>query len=129
MREITYQKNFRDPSSKFYELLESSADNQIFILDRNPRLVKFLINALRDPQTKLFLPDDFTDWSLLLSEIQYWRISTLEEYVKEKIPNPATISISYHGTLTFGRQGAASDFNFRKIQRIIVCGKVSEVIK
>lgn len=116
---------FRHPSSKFFQLLESSPDNQLFILDRNPTLVKLLLNSLRDPQNRLVLPDDYDDWSALLKEVQYWKLTGLEEKVRGQIPTPATISISYHGTLAFGRHGAGSDFNFRKIQRIIVCGKVS----
>ena len=35
------------------------------------------------------------------------------------------LTIGYHGTFSFGRQGIANDVNFRKISRVLVAGKVS----
>lgn len=38
-----------------------------------------------------------------------------------------TITVGYRGTFAFGRDGLA-DVKFRKVNRLLVCGKVSDYI-
>ena len=114
----------------FKEEIMSSGHDEIRIncADRDPKLIRYIINCLRNPKQEFVLPDDFTQYRELLEEIRYLNLIELMNQVKIKFPKhvSSTITVSYHGTITFGKQGIAADVNFRKIHRILVCGKMSD---
>jgi hypothetical protein len=125
------------PECLFATLLQESegkeeSQNEIIklnCLERDAALIRHIINALRHPQEKFLLPDDFSNYDLLIEEIRYWHLDNLEKQIATLISTnatPSSILIAYHGTLTFGKQGFSTDVNFRKIHRILVSVKMSD---
>ena len=110
------------------EIMRSGDEILINCADRDPKLIRHIINCLRSPKQEFILPDDFTQHRELLEEVRYLNLSELVNQIKKKTPKngTSTITVSYHGTITFGKQGMAADVNFRKIHRILVCGKMSD---
>lgn len=122
------------PDSLFAKLLQQTQESdengiKIYLADRSYPIMLHVINALRNKNNELILPDEFNQYDELLAELKYLNISTLEEQLKRQIllnPQSSTITVAYHATLTFGKQGMAADVNFRKIVRILVSGKMSD---
>lgn len=109
-----------------------------YFIDRDGTLFRLLIDALRNEQ--LQLPDQFNEWSRLYHEAEYYGLERVAALIKSSCSidlqvhqtrpssvEPGYLTIGYHGTFSFGRQGISSstDVNFRKISRILVCGRVS----
>ena len=102
---------------------------KINCLERDGTLIRHIINAMRHPDEKFILPEDFNNWGPLIEETRYWNLENLEKNIMGMAPVatlPSTILVALHGTLTFGKQGFSTDVNFRKIHRILVNGKMSE---
>jgi hypothetical protein len=126
----------RDPESALAKL--ASKQNVIDCTHRDGRLIRLLVDGLRqcltDDEAKgtarrskrkqLILPEEFQDWRNLLAEARYWKLEKMEVLIDEASKAAiGCITVAFHGTLTFGRSGPASDVNFRRIHRIIISGK------
>lgn len=104
-----------------------------YFIDRDGSLFRYILDFLRT--RRLHLPDDFREIARLKSEAEFFEIRGLEQQLELHLKarqRAATIvnerfgyiTLHIRGTYTFGRSGQA-DVNFRKLQRIVVCGKVS----
>lgn len=104
-----------------------------YFIDRDGSLFRYILDFLRTK--RLHLPEDFREIARLKTEAEFFEMRGLEQqlelYCKAReraatIVNERFGYITLHirGTYTFGRSGQA-DVNFRKLQRIVVCGKVS----
>ncbi|CAJ0565645.1 unnamed protein product, partial [Mesorhabditis spiculigera] len=140
----------RDPSSIFSRVLDSDEetpsivhleDGSIFI-DRDGQMFTYILQYMRSG--KLILPEDFKDAGRLMDEAHYFNLKGLQDEVDSnlsprtslKVTNLANgnvaglaetggyITLGYRGTFAFGRDGQA-DVKFRKLHRILVCGKVA----
>ncbi|XP_067949727.1 BTB/POZ domain-containing protein KCTD16-like [Watersipora subatra] len=114
-----------------------------WFLDRDGILFRYILDYLRN--RRLILPENFSEISRLKLEAEYYRLpemcKILETRTKPGIlpslstmkksssmhdikDKTGTITIGYRGTFFFGRDGLA-DVKFRKLCRILVCGKVN----
>jgi BTB/POZ domain-containing protein KCTD8/12/16 len=141
-----------EEKSYFHELFTDNgqislkdSNNRIFI-DRDGQLFRYILDYLRTKS--LNLPENFNEKQRLKVEAEFYRlpsiITHLDSYyelknVNQLIPiNERTLSpsmlparksqsgyivIGYRGTFAFGREGI-SDIKFRKISRILVCGRI-----
>ena len=111
--------------------LEKDQTGKYFI-DRDGVLFRYILDFLRTK--KLHLPKDFNEISRLKNEAEFFEISDLElqlDLFSRARERAATIQDERFGFITlhirstyaFGRTGQA-DVNFRKLQRIVVCGRV-----
>lgn len=116
-------------------------------IDRDGELFRYVLDFLRCD--RLILPDKFADRRRLLNEAQYYKLDRLADYLGRSssgatVP-PLTanagagtiiqradsnlkggyITVGYQGSFMFGPQGLVADVNFRKVMRILVCGRVS----
>ncbi|KAK3605414.1 hypothetical protein CHS0354_007490 [Potamilus streckersoni] len=117
-------------------------------LDRDGVLFRYILDYLRN--MKLVLPENFHEKERLRHEAEYFQIQGLVNALSvisgklSPISNPRLLTplnsncvsattegkqpgyivIGYRGTFAFGRDGLA-DVKFRKLSRIIVCGRVS----
>ena len=123
-----------------------------YFLDRDGVLFRYILDYLRNQ--KLVLPENFHEKERLKNEAEYFKLpdmvkSIVSSYMGGKL-SPLThrrvmsstvnsnsvsqsptegrgagyITLGYRGTFAFGRDGLA-DVKFRKLSRIIVCGRVS----
>uniref|UniRef100_A0A0K0G3U6 BTB_2 domain-containing protein n=1 Tax=Strongyloides venezuelensis TaxID=75913 RepID=A0A0K0G3U6_STRVS len=125
-REVTCMRQIfeREPKSLLAEMVKQTGSEKIF-LDRDPSIMSLIINALRHPQLKIIAPDNFDNWNKLKEEAMYWKLDNITENIIKQNPQMNTITVAYHGTLMFGKQGLSCDVNFRKIMRILICGKTN----
>lgn len=118
-----------------------------YYIDRDGVLFRYVLDYLRN--LKLVLPENFHEKERLKQEAEYYRLPNMvksiasHHYAKSAIPiphvrpatnshctveesgkTPGCITVGYRGTFAFGRDGLA-DVKFRKLSRIIVCGRVS----
>ena len=121
-----------------------------YFLDRDGVLFRYVLDYLRNQ--KLVLPENFHEKDRLKHEAEYFKLPELVKSIGLSHTNklsplahrriaPAVnshsispshaegktrgyITVGYRGTFAFGRDGLA-DVKFRKLSRIIVCGKVS----
>ena len=104
-----------------------------YFIDRDGVLFRYILDFLRTK--KLYLPDDFREIARLRNEAEFFEIRGLElqlDLYSRARERAATImnerfgyiTLHIRGTYAFGRSGQA-DVNFRKLQRIAVCGRVS----
>ncbi|KAI3384399.1 hypothetical protein SNEBB_006939 [Seison nebaliae] len=129
-----------DESGRFLKI----SDEKVFI-DRDGQLFRYILDYLR--QLDISLPNDFQEMERLRSEASFFGlnrmvkiIDKMEKHKKSHtscsshhpnnisvtLPTGKTsgyITIGYRGTFAFGRDGLA-DVKFRKVLRILVCGKV-----
>ncbi|KAG7298807.1 hypothetical protein JYU34_017242 [Plutella xylostella] len=95
--------------------------------DRDGVLFRYILDYLRDGG--LALPECFREHKRLAREAHHFGLPGLENAVKEVDPRPPNrekgcITVGYRGSFAFGRDGLA-DVKFRKLSRILVCGKVT----
>ena len=133
-----------NPDNLFVQLFSSleaaklkDSKNKLFF-DRDGILFRYILDYLRN--NTLILPDNFSEKKRLKREAEYYRLPKMVKYLEEpeidslqaknnaisSKPNKSTngtIIIGYRGTFSFGRE-SVSDVKFRKISRILVCGKV-----
>ncbi|XP_066941040.1 BTB/POZ domain-containing protein KCTD12 [Macrobrachium rosenbergii] len=105
-----------------------------FFIDRDGVLFRYILDYLRNQ--KLVLPENFSERERLKKEADFFQLQEMIDSLtlpKSLSPvDPAflvrtsvgTITVSYRGTFAFGRDGLA-DVKFRKINRILVCGRVT----
>lgn len=121
----------RDPSSHLAALFtnpdkspQRDAKGKYF-LDRDGVLFRYILDFLRN-QT-LILPESFLEKERLRQEALYYGLPTMVHYIfppDDGKRGPGYITIGYRGSFAFGRDGLA-DVKFRKITRILVCGRVT----
>lgn len=138
----------KDPESLLAQIFSNSGKMQTlrdskgkFFLDRDGVLFRYILDYLRNQ--KLILPENFHEKERLKTEAEYFNMPNLVRnlttmnvartmgpssssccngFVTGK--QPGYLTVGYRGTFAFGRDGLA-DVKFRKLARIIVCGKVS----
>ncbi|CAJ0959825.1 unnamed protein product, partial [Mesorhabditis belari] len=140
----------RDPACLFAKILETEDDvasivhlddGSIFI-DRDGAMFVHILQYMRSG--KLILPENFKDLSRLMDEAHFFNMKILQEEIGATLSPRASLKVSamangnllgmaetggyitlgYRGTFAFGRDGQA-DVKFRKLHRILVCGKVA----
>uniref|UniRef100_A0A0K0D942 BTB_2 domain-containing protein n=1 Tax=Angiostrongylus cantonensis TaxID=6313 RepID=A0A0K0D942_ANGCA len=139
----------REPDTLLFRIANGSSvlpkdvirlDNNKFFIDRDGLLFSHILNYLRTE--KLMLPKGFNDTLRLFNEAEFYGIHKLRfildsqitplNLLKPRLSNGSCntgdtggyITLGYRGTFAFGRDGQA-DIKFRKLQRILVCGKVT----
>ncbi|KAJ8976658.1 hypothetical protein NQ317_004676 [Molorchus minor] len=116
------------PDSQLYALFTGrdpvvkDVKNRYFI-DRDGVLFRYVLDFLRDGN--VVLPECFRERERLKREAEKYLLHGLvESIVCESKSRPAgSITIGYRGSFQFGKDGLA-DVKFRKLSRILVCGKV-----
>lgn len=104
-----------------------------YFIDRDGALFRYILDFLRTK--RLHLPEDFCEIARLRNEAEFFEIQGLElqlDLYSRTRERAATIvnerfgfiTLHIRSTYAFGRVGQA-DVNFRKLQRIVVCGRVS----
>lgn len=122
-----------------------------YFIDRDGVLFRYILDFLRNQ--KIVLPENFHEKDRLRNEADYFKLpdmvkSIVATYISGRLspvphhrlmPSSAhnsvhstssegkpcgVITLGYRGTFAFGRDGLA-DVKFRKLSRIIVCGRVS----
>lgn len=105
-----------------------------FFIDRDGILFRYILDYLRN--SKLALPENFSERDRLFVEAEYFRMKGLSKALHREQDRARTgrdishnkasgfLSIGVRGTYAFGRDGVA-DVKFRKLQRILVCGNVA----
>ncbi|XP_045205795.1 BTB/POZ domain-containing protein KCTD16-like [Mercenaria mercenaria] len=122
-----------------------------YFIDRDGVLFRYILDFLRNQ--KIVLPENFHEKDRLRNEADYFKLpemvkgiaatylsgrlspaphhkalsSTVYNSVHSTITEGRTcgvITLGYRGTFAFGRDGLA-DVKFRKLSRIIICGRVS----
>lgn len=116
-------------------LLQKDSTGKYF-LDRDGNLFRYILDYLRDQ--RVILPDGSKERERLKQEANYYGLPNLERAIDEKSEEdgggagssawrkraPGYITIGYRGSFAFGREGL-TDVKFRKISRILVCGRVA----
>ncbi|KAH3833168.1 hypothetical protein DPMN_106469 [Dreissena polymorpha] len=124
-----------------------------YFIDRDGVLFRYVLDYLRNE--KLVLPENFHERERLRQEADFFYLTDMSKYLsvisRDGYLNPLTnntahepvqrsnsvgspvnengkacglITLGYRGTFAFGRDGLA-DVKFRKLSRIIICGRVS----
>lgn len=124
-----------------------------YFIDRDGVLFRYVLDYLRN--SKLVLPESFHERERLRQEAEYFKLPDMLKSISLSKPShlspmssgtstsnllkpistsmllpgttgktPGYITVGYRGTFAFGRDGLA-DVKFRKLSRIIVCGRVS----
>lgn len=117
-----------------------------YFIDRDGVLFRYILDFLRNQ--KLLLPENFHEKERLRNEAEYFRLPSMVKILNTVITTAMTkdlslanceevqnisertkkeagcILLGYRGTFAFGRDGMA-DVKFRKLARILVCGRVS----
>ncbi|CAG0879459.1 unnamed protein product [Cyprideis torosa] len=114
-----------------------------YFIDRDGVLFRYILDFLRNQ--RLTLPENFHERDRLRHEAEFFGLKHLvsslgghptpddEENVSSgftplKLEDPdcpkGYITVGYRGTFAFGRDGLA-DVKFRKLSRILVCGRVN----
>uniref|UniRef100_A0A5S6QBJ4 BTB domain-containing protein n=1 Tax=Trichuris muris TaxID=70415 RepID=A0A5S6QBJ4_TRIMR len=137
-QDLNHERADQDSSEDYSWIVKLSPTS--FFIDRDGEMFRHIVNFLRNG--KLCLPERFDEMQLLLQEARFYRLSSLEKALRESpmnkelsvstlsIPKASSsaeqghILISYRGTFNFGR-GTHLDAKFRKLYRLLVCGKVS----
>ncbi|CAH0545828.1 unnamed protein product [Brassicogethes aeneus] len=80
---------------------------QHYFIDRDGGMFRHILNFMRN--SRLLIPDDFTDLDLLLEEARYFDIAPmirqLEQLKKDRIKNGAVVSSSCMKSLSGGQMG------------------------
>jgi hypothetical protein len=91
-------------------------------IDRDGVLFRYVLDYLRTKA--LALPDAFRERERLKQEAIYYNLPGLAEAAHSAARQSGYITVGYRGSFAFGRDGLA-DVKFRKITRILVCGRVT----
>ncbi|XP_018496586.1 BTB/POZ domain-containing protein KCTD12 [Galendromus occidentalis] len=115
------------------ELIEEQvkdSQGRLFV-DRDGALFRYVLDYLRSG--KVTLPEGFSERARLCQEADYFQLEQMSAALNFSgnattlVPfpgQPGYVTVSYRGTFAFGRDGLA-DVKFRKLTRILVCGKVT----
>jgi hypothetical protein len=110
--------------------LEKDVGGKYFI-DRDGFLFRYILDYLRS--LKLHLPNDFNEIERLKTEADFYELKDLRRQLDVYTNGDRLaaqdemygyISVHVRRTYAFGRSGQA-DIKFRKLRRILVCGRVS----
>ncbi|XP_066582836.1 BTB/POZ domain-containing protein KCTD16 [Prorops nasuta] len=114
--------------------VEKDAKGKYF-LDRDGVLFRYVLDFLRNQA--LVLPEGFRERERLRQEANFYGLPGLERAILENTESSqggtsasserrtaGYITVGYRGSFQFGREGLA-DVKFRKISRILVCGRVA----
>ncbi|XP_023246940.1 BTB/POZ domain-containing protein KCTD16 isoform X2 [Copidosoma floridanum] len=111
--------------------LEKDAKGKYF-LDRDGVLFRYVLDYLRNQA--LVLPEGFRERERLRQEADFYGLGNLVKAIQEQESGPTSltqqqqkngfITVGYRGSFAFGREGL-SDVKFRKLSRILVCGRVA----
>ncbi|XP_075227555.1 BTB/POZ domain-containing protein Ktl [Lycorma delicatula] len=93
-----------------------------YFIDRDGVLFRYVLDYLRNQA--LVLPESFRERERLRQEATYYNLPGMVDAVSAPNRQPGYITIGYRGSFAFGRDGLA-DVKFRKITRILVCGRVT----
>lgn len=106
-----------------------------FFLDRDGVLFRYVLDFLRNQA--LVLPEGFRERDRLVQEADFYGLPGLKKAINDHDDSTSSITttppisskrgyitIGYRGSFAFGRDGLA-DVKFRKISRILVCGRVA----
>ncbi|VDD92840.1 unnamed protein product [Enterobius vermicularis] len=115
-----------------------------FFIDRNGQIFSYILDYLRCG--KLIVPRNFHAFESLYEEAKFYGLGELKKQIeilerRSTIPRqptksessdspcssarkPGFLTLGYRGTFAFGRDGQ-TDVKFRKLYRILVCGKAS----
>ncbi|KRX42847.1 BTB/POZ domain-containing protein KCTD16, partial [Trichinella murrelli] len=130
------EESDRQSSSTLQHPAIVKLSDRSYFIDRDGDLFRHVLNFLRNG--RLCLPDRFDETQLLLQEARFYRLPSMEKALLTKDLSLSGINlgkasdasveqghilISYRGTFNFGR-GTHLDAKFRKLYRILVCGKV-----
>ncbi|KAL1138783.1 hypothetical protein AAG570_008845 [Ranatra chinensis] len=112
----------REPGTTLARLLDQEqplkdAKGRLFV-DRDGVLFRYVLDYLRT--RALVLPEGFRERERLIKEADHFELAGLAAAVRQS----GYISIGYRGSFAFGKDGLA-DVKFRKITRILVCGRVT----
>lgn len=121
----------REPDSPLARALDDpqhprDARGRVFF-DRDGVLFRYVLDYLRDGA--LALPESFREHERLSREARHYALPGLEAAARDADPRQTArergcITVGYRGSFQFGRDGLA-DVKFRKLSRILVCGKVT----
>lgn len=115
------------PDSKLHELCfakrRRDAKGRLF-LDRDGVLFRYVLDFLRDGC--VVLPDSFRERERLRREAEWLGLGKMVECMAAENGrrSPGVITVGYRGSFQFGKDGLA-DVKFRKLSRILVCGRVA----
>ncbi|XP_044739211.1 BTB/POZ domain-containing protein KCTD16 [Chrysoperla carnea] len=100
-----------------------------YFIDRDGVLFRYVLDYLRNKS--LILPESFKEKERLRQEALYYNLPHMVEAITNYSEGGGTparskgcITVGYRGSFQFGRDGLA-DVKFRKISRILVCGRVT----
>lgn len=94
-------------------------------IDRDGVLFRYILDYLRNGS--ITLPESFKEKERLRQEAAFFRLPGMVETISNdrlSTKNKGCITVGYRGSFQFGRDGLA-DVKFRKISRILVCGRVT----
>ncbi|XP_059482216.1 BTB/POZ domain-containing protein KCTD12 isoform X1 [Neocloeon triangulifer] len=106
---------------------------RVFI-DRDGVLFRYVLDYLRDK--KICLPENFQEKCRLLREFEFFNMENAKKDLQgvdqemrdvsqsSQTPGRGYITVGYRGSFAFGSAGMA-DVKFRKLSRILVCGRVT----
>ncbi|XP_014252227.1 BTB/POZ domain-containing protein KCTD12 [Cimex lectularius] len=109
------QARLEDPS------LPRDAKGRLF-LDRDGVLFRYILDYLRSGS--IVLPDCFREKERLRREALHYGLQSMADSLSSLAKTSGYITIGYRGSFQFGRDGL-TDVKFRKISRILVCGRVA----
>ncbi|XP_064213557.1 BTB/POZ domain-containing protein Tiwaz [Tribolium castaneum] len=121
------------PESRLAKLFNGSIPivldslKQHYFIDRDGGMFRHILNFMRN--SRLLIPDNFTDLDLLLEEARYFDIGPmirqLEQLKKERIKNNGALSVPHNSLKSgggFGRPHGASSENSRQLgQELYEC--------
>lgn len=113
-----------------------------YFIDRDGELFRYILDYLRNGHLRV--PDRFHERFQLSQEAEFYKLDQLKALLTNEDTTEKTsdecidmlsstglngsktgyITVGYQGTFSFGRQGMGADINFRKINRILICGRV-----
>lgn len=119
-----------ETNTLLHEIFTGSPDNVIkdakgrIFIDRDGVLFRYLLDYLRS--ASLTLPEGFRETDRLKKEAEHFKLKGLLTNLTQLAESrqPGCITVGYRGSFQFGKDGLA-DVKFRKLSRILVCGRVS----
>lgn len=95
-----------------------------YFIDRDGVLFRYVLDFLRDGA--IALPDGFREGQRLRAEAGHFALGGMLRYMEavRDANRPGCITLGYRGSFQFGKDGLA-DVKFRKLSRILVCGRVA----